>query len=102
MADKIEPQPEQKMTISSYLRKKNKASKKDITPEAIKEKYSEPKPMSFKEYAEKIKERHTPPAEPTIDSKVSDIKEKFYEEERYRAEQPAKTNTNLTKNEQEA
>jgi len=102
MAGKVEPQPEQPMTINSYLRKKVKVSKEDVSPEAVKEKYSESKPMSFNEYAKKIKEKHATPTEPTMDSKISDIKEKFHEDEKRRAEQPAKTNTNLAKNEQES
>lgn len=102
MNDKIEPKPEEKVDINSYLRKKLRVSKaKESNPEEIKEKYSEQKAPTFRDYAEKIKTKYAQPVEPSLDSKVADIKEKFHQDEKSKADKPARVNTKLAQSKPE-
>jgi len=96
---KVEPQPTSSMTINSYLRKKHQKTMNsggDMEKDAaasIKAKYSEQKPLSFKQYADKIKAKYVEPEQPSDESKVADIKSKFHEEEKAKIDAPAKMNT---------
>lgn len=99
--DKTEADPTKPMSVSSYLRKrynsimskKQEMEKDDIT--GIKSKYTEKKPLTFKEYAEKIKAKYAEPKSISDEEKISQIKEKHRQQEQGKIDAPEKENLAL-------
>ena len=79
------------------MAKKDELGKDDVSD--IKAKYSEKKPLSFKDYAAKIKAKYTKPEIPTDDEKISQIKDKHRQSEQEKVDAPAKINMATAKNE---